>query len=135
MAISGVNVARMKAKARRPLLPILLALHGCGHSGLPCTPLFVGVEGTGYAHGTRLIQDRLQSHFSNGSSDEKLAIYLERQGLVVSRSKDFLMEKIGVASFKYGGFVCGGQVRVDWKSDAAHSVQRIYALYGNSGCP
>ena len=119
-------------------MPILVALVGCGsseHSGLPDTTLFVGVDGADYSQGTRLIQDRLTARFPPGSSVSKLRDYLGQQGLQVEPSAPSSTPKSGVASIKYGGPVCGSQVRVSWEGDVAGKVQRIDALYSDSGCP
>jgi len=130
----GCNMAHMQTSAVRPIV-FLIALAGCGHSGLPATPLFVGVDGSNYSQGTKLILSRLQARFPNGSSEGKLAAYLERQGLRVEQVERAPHPPTGSASFKYGSVVCGSQVRISWSADKAGKVQSIDALYGDTGCP
>jgi hypothetical protein len=112
-----------------------VALVGCGRSGLPATPLFAGVEGSTYSEGTRLIQDRLNGRFPAGTSAAKLREYLEQQGLRVEPAARSPTPNGGVAFVKYNGSVCGSQVRVTWKGDAAGRIERIDALYSDTGCP
>jgi hypothetical protein len=125
----------MITNGRWLIVALLVALGGCGHSGLPATPLFVGVEGNNYAQGTRLIQDRLAARFPTGSSVRELKDYLEQQGLQVGPAARSSTPNRGVASFKYGGSVCGSQVRVNLEADAAGKVESIDALYSDTGCP
>jgi hypothetical protein len=122
----------------RSLLAFLFALPGCersGHSRLPDTPLFVGVEGADYSQGTRLIEDRLTARFPSGSSVRELRDYLRKEGLQVEPAAPSSTPNSGVASVKYGGAVCGSQVRVSWEGDAAGKVRSIEALYSDTGCP
>jgi len=117
------------------MLLLLVGLGGCGPSGLPATPLFVGVEGHSYAQGSRLIQNRLAARFPEGSSVRELTDYLEQQGLQVEPIARPSTPKTGAASFKYDGAVCGSQVRVSWEADGAGKVKSIDAFYGDTGCP
>ena len=120
----------------RSLIAIsLVALGGCGHSGLPATPLFVGVEGNSYAQGSQLIHDRLAARFPVGSSARELENYLAQQGMAVESAASSPTPNSGVASFKYSGSVCGSQVRVTWEADGAGKVKKIDALYTDTGCP
>jgi hypothetical protein len=105
-----------------------IALMGCEATALPDKPLFLGVAGTSYKKGTALIQSRLQSRFAEGSDEQKLAYYLEQQGLRVDRTDR-------IASIRYGGSICGSQVRVNWTVNSAHSIVSIDALYSDTGCP
>lgn len=119
------------------MIALLIALSGCGNagnSGLPRTPLFNGVEGKNYAQGSQLIQNRLTTLFPTGSSVRELRNYLQQQGLRVEPAERSRPTS-GAASFKYGGFVCGSQVRVNWNANAAGKVQTIDALYADTGCP
>lgn len=117
------------------IVSVLITLGGCGRSGLPATALFAGVEDQTYAQGSRLIEDRLAARFPPGSSVRELARYLEQQGLAVEPAARSSTFNSGVAFFKYGGPVCGSQVRVNWKGDAAGKVKSIDALYSDTGCP
>jgi hypothetical protein len=121
--------------SRWPFMALLIALSSCGRSGLPATPLFDGVQGTSYAQGTRIIQDRLTARFPTGSPEGKLRQYLKQQGLRIEPAPRSLTPNTGVASFKYRGSVCGSQVRVSWRADAAGRVESIDALYADTGCP
>jgi hypothetical protein len=123
----------MKPIAR--LMIALVGLSGCGHSGLPATPLFDGVEGANYAEGTQLIQDRLQSQFPAGSSERKLTEYLRQQGLKVVRTTGSSGRISGEASVKYGSSFCGSQVRVNWTAGMTNKVESIDTLYADTGCP
>lgn len=119
------------------MIALLVALSGCGHannSGLPPTALFNGVEGKSYAQGSQIIQDRLATLFPAGSSVRELRNYLQQQGLQIADANRSTPMS-GVASFKYGGFVCGSQVRVNWNAGAAGKVETISALYADTGCP
>jgi hypothetical protein len=129
------NVVCMKPNARWLIAAVPVALGGCGHSGLPATPLFVGVEGTSYSQGSRLIQDRLQARFPTGSSERKLRAYLKQQGLQVARTALSSTSRGGAASFKYGSSLCGSRVRVSWESDAAGKIESIDGSYSDTGCP
>lgn len=117
------------------IVPLLIVLGGCEPSGLPATPLFVGVEGHSYAQGSELIQGRLSARFPTGSSVRELKGYLEQQGLQIEPTGRSSTPNSGVAFFKYNGPVCGSQVRVSWEADAAGTVKSIHALYGDTGCP
>ena len=117
------------------IIASIVAMGGCGHSGLPATPLFAGVEGSTYSQGTRLIQDRLNGRFPIGSSAAKLREYLQQQGLQVEAATRSSTPNSGIASFKYNGSVCGSQVRVRWEWDSAGRIESIYALYSDTGCP
>lgn len=120
------------------LLALLIALAGCWQSdrGLPPTALFEGIEkGTDYVAGTQLIQRRLQTRFPKGSSDLQLTEYLKQQGLKVERVTKPSGAVSGVASFKYGGPVCGSQVRIQWETDATRKIEMIDSLYSDTGCP
>jgi hypothetical protein len=125
----------MITNGRWLIVALLIALGGCGPSGLPATPLFVGVEGHDYAQGSQLIQDRLAARFPTGSSVRELRVYLEQQGLQVEPTARSSRPNSGVAFFKYGGPVCGSQVRVGWEANAAGKVESINALYSDTGCP
>jgi len=107
---------------------LAFALMGCGSSALPDNPLFVGVAGTDYKQGTALIRSRLQARFPEGSAEQKLAEYLEQQGLHVD-----LAER--EASVRYDSFPCGSQVRVNWTVNSTDSIATVDALYGDTGCP
>jgi len=128
------DVGRMKLNAKWSVIPLLVALSACGHSGLPATPLFVGVEGKNYSEGTRLIQGRLRARFPKGSSEGKLGEYLKEQGLRVERVADPSASISGVASIKYGSSFCGSQVRVSWTADAAGKIESVEAMYSDTGC-
>ncbi|WEK46492.1 MAG: hypothetical protein P0Y56_16015 [Candidatus Andeanibacterium colombiense] len=110
----------------------LAVLSGCRSSGLPNAPLFDGVDGMNYARGTQIMQDRLQSHFPVGSSDRKLATYLEQQGLRIEHSSP---SDEHIASLKYGGPICGSQVRVQWVADNDHVIRSMDVIYTDTGCP
>ena len=131
----GAIVVCMKSNTRWSIAPLLSALSGCGHISLPDTPLFDGIDDMDYSQGSRLIQGRLEAEFPKGSSDLKLLYYLEQQGLRVVRTEHSSASSTGVASFKFGGFICGSQVRVIWDADAARTIQSIHALYSDTGCP
>ena len=120
------------------IVPLLIALAGCGRSpsdDLPATPLFVGVEGRSYAQGTQLIRHRLAAQFPAGSSVHELRNYLEQQGFQVERTAHSSTPNGGEASLKYGGPICGSQVRASWEADGAGKIESIDALYSDSGCP
>ena len=125
----------MQPSARWQILLLLALGSGCEHSGLPNTPLFVGIEGAGYWRGTRMLQARLKSHFPTGSSDRQLTAYLQQQGLGVERDDRRSLPITRTATFKYSSLVCGSQVRVSWVANAAHAIQSIDALYADTGCP
>jgi len=120
------------------LIAWLFALAGCQPSdhGLPRTALFEGIEkGTDYAVGTQLIQRRLQTRFPTGSSELQLNEYLKQQGMKVERATKLTGSVSGVASFRYGGPVCGSQVRIQWEADAKHRIETVDGLYSDTGCP
>jgi len=125
----------MKLFAHWPIIPLLIAVSACEHARLPATPLLVGVEGKNYAEGTRLIQRRLQARFPKGSSERKLQEYLAQQGLKVERTARPSEPYSGVAYLRYGGPICGSQVRVIWSSDEVQKLQNIDAIFGDTGCP
>lgn len=126
----------MKSNPRLFLVPILIALNGCGDSGLPETPLFVGVEALNYSIGSQLIQERLQARFPTGSSAQRLEKYLEEQGLLIEGPNyPWVPLNSGVASLQFGSSFCGSQVQVSWAADAERKIQSIDALYSDTGCP
>lgn len=114
---------------------LLAGTVGCKQQGLPATPLFAGVEGSTFQQGSAMIQQRLDARFPKGSSARALAAYLEQQGLILVRPVGGALPTTGSAQAKVRGFVCGSQVRVDWKADKDQAVERIFALYGDTGCP
>ncbi|WP_374147940.1 hypothetical protein [Sphingomonas sp. 28-63-12] len=118
----------MKLEPLWPMTILSFALMGCGSSALPDKPLFVGVAGTDYEQGTALIRSRLQTRFPEGSAEQKLAHYLEQQGLRVDRAER-------EASVRYDRFPCGSQVRVNWTVNSTHSIATVDALYSDTGCP
>lgn len=103
--------------------------------GPPSTPLFSGVQGKSYAEGTQLIQNRLITQFPKGSSEAALEKYLKQQGLQIETNSRLPEPYAGLASVKYGGSICGSQIRVIWMAKEPGKVDRIDALYGDSGCP
>ena len=125
----------MTRDLRWRIIPLLIALAGCGPSSLPATPLFAGVEGHSYAEGTRLIQHRLAARFPTGSPMQGLKGYLQQQGLQIEPTARSSTPNSGAASFKYNRSVCGSQVRVSWEADAAGKVASIDASYSDIGCP
>jgi hypothetical protein len=125
----------MVPNGRWLVVSLLIALSGCGPSGLPATPLFVGVTGDSYAQGSRVIQARLDARFPTGSSVRDLKDYLEQQGLEVEPTARSSTQNSGAASFEYGGPLCGSRVRVVWESDGAGKIKRIDVVYGDTGCP
>jgi hypothetical protein len=118
----------MQSKLRWPMIIISFALMGCEPSALPDKPLFVGVAETDYKQGTALIRSRLQTRFPEGSPEQKLADYLEQQGLRVDRAQR-------EASIRYDRIPCDSQVRVDWTVGSTHSIANVDALYSDTGCP
>lgn len=110
-------------------------LSACGPSGPPSTPLFSGVQGKTYAEGTQLIQNRLTTRFPKGSSEAALKKYLEEQGLQIDTKSRLPEPYGGRAALKYGGSICGSQIRVIWMANEAGKVDSIDALYSDSGCP
>lgn len=122
--------------ASRILLAALVSLlSACGPSGPPSAPLFSGVQGKSYAEGTQLIQNRLTTRFPKGSSEAALKKYLEEQGLEIMTNSRLPEPYADVASVKYGGQICGSQIRVSWTANGAGKVDSIDALYSDSGCP
>lgn len=121
--------------SRFPFAAIVSLLGACGPSGPPSTPLFNGVQGKNYAEGTQLIQNRLTSRFPKGSSEAALKRYLEEQGLQIELNSRLPEPYAGVASVKYGGPICGSQIRVSWIANEAGKVDSVEALYSDSGCP
>lgn len=120
----------------RSLLAALASLlSACGPSGPPSTLLFSGVQGKSYAEGTQLIQNRLTTRFPKGSSEAALKNYLEEQGLQIETNSRLPEPYAGVASVKYGGPICGSQIRVSWMTNGAGKVDSVDALYSDSGCP
>jgi len=111
------------------LAALVCSLIACGPSGPPATPLFNGVEGKNYAEGTQLIQDRLTTRFPKGSSEAALRKYLEEQGLQIETNSRLPEASAGVASVRYGGSICGSQIRVSWLANEDGKVDRIDALY------
>ena len=128
---------------RSLIVSLLIALAGCGSSDLPsdlasdlpATPLFVGIEGHSYQQGSRLIQHRLIARFPTGSPVRELRDYLKQQGLQVGPAARPSTPNSGVASFKYGGPICGSKVLISWNADAAGKIESIDALYTDTGCP
>ncbi len=74
-----------------------------------------------------MIRDRIEARQMRGRPEGALVSYLETQGLQVDRTRKN-------ASVRFGGPICGSQVRVGWETDRTGKVATIFVVYGDTGC-